>query len=100
MTARKGRAFHRAAGWSWVALVALVAGSSLFITGLNPGRLSALHLLTGWTLIILPLGVMWARRHEVARHRRTMAGLFYGGFAINLAVAFIPGRTLWNLLLG
>jgi uncharacterized membrane protein len=100
MFRRKGRLFHRTAGWIWVGLVSLVAGSSLFITSLNHGRFSLLHLFTAWTLIILPLAVVWARRHEVARHRRTMMGLFYGGFAVNLLIAFIPGRTLWMLLFG
>ena len=100
MGMRKGRLFHRTAGWVWVGLVSLVAGSSLFITSLNPGRFSLLHLFTGWTLIILPLAVLWAKRHDVARHRRTMMGLFYGGFLLNAFIAFIPGRTLWNLFLG
>lgn len=100
MSVRKGRLFHRTAGWVWVSLVSLVAGSSLFITSLNHGKLSILHLFTGWTLIVLPLAVIWARRHDVARHRRTMMGLFYGGFAINLFIAFIPGRTMWTLFLG
>lgn len=100
MLARKGRTFHRVAGWTWVGLVGLVAGSSLFITQLRPGHYSILHLLTGWTLIALPLAVVWARRREVARHRRFMMGLFYGGFAINIFFAFIPGRTLWMLVFG
>ncbi|WP_293900765.1 DUF2306 domain-containing protein [Phenylobacterium sp.] len=100
MTARKGRAFHRTAGWIWVSTVAVTAGSTLFITSLNHGHWSVLHLFTGWTLLILPLAVVWARRHDVARHRRAMMGLFYGGFAINLVVAFIPGRTLWTAFFG
>ena len=100
MWLRKGRTLHRAGGWIWVGLVALVAGSSFFIRGLNGSSLSVLHLFTGWTLITLPLAVLWARRHEVKRHRRAMMGLFYGGFAINLAFAFIPGRTLWRLFFG
>ena len=100
MSARKGRTFHRTAGWLWVGLVSLVAGSSLFITSLNHGRWSLLHLFTGWTLIILPLAVIWARRHNIARHRRSMMSLFYGGFAINLFIAFIPGRTMWMMLFG
>ncbi|WP_197422665.1 MULTISPECIES: DUF2306 domain-containing protein [unclassified Phenylobacterium] len=100
MTARKGRTFHRVAGWVWVVLVLLTAGATLFITSLNHGRWSLLHLFTGWVLIVLPLAVMWAKRREVQRHRRTMMGLFYGGFAINLFIAFIPGRTLWTMFLG
>ena len=100
MMLRKGRRFHRVAGWTWVALVAVTAGSTLFITSLTPGRWSLLHLLTGWVLVILPLAVIAARRHSVAQHRRRMMGLFYGGFAINLFVALIPGRTLWAMFLG
>jgi uncharacterized membrane protein len=100
MVVRKGRLFHRTAGWVWVGLVSLVAGSSLFITSLSPGRYSFLHLLTGWTMIVLPLGVFWAKRHEVARHRRLMMGLFYGGFVVNMFIAFIPGRTMWRLFFG
>jgi uncharacterized membrane protein len=100
MWRRKGRLFHRVAGWAWVSLVSVTAGSTLFITSLNHGKWSLLHLFTGWVLLILPLAVMWAKRHNVARHRRAMMGLFYGGFAINLLVAFIPGRLLWTMLLG
>ncbi|WP_304165785.1 DUF2306 domain-containing protein [Phenylobacterium aquaticum] len=100
MTLRKGRTFHRTAGWLWVGLVSLVAGSSLFITSLNHGHWSLLHLLTGWTLIILPVAVLAARRHKVAQHRRTMMGLFYGGFALNAFIAFIPGRVMWTLFMG
>ncbi|HEY8615179.1 DUF2306 domain-containing protein [Phenylobacterium sp.] len=100
MLVRKGRTFHRVAGWTWVAVVAVVAGSTLFITSLNHGSWSVLHLFTGWTLITLPIAVIAARRHEIARHRGRMMGLFYGGFAINLFVAFIPGRALWQMFFG
>ena len=100
MIARKGRRFHRTAGWVWTALVSLVAGSSLFIMSLHHGRWSLLHLFTGWTLTILPLAVIWVRRRDIARHRRAMMGLFYGGFAINLFIAFIPSRTMWTMFFG
>jgi uncharacterized membrane protein len=100
MLVRKGRTFHRTAGWLWVSIVAVTAGSTLFITSLNHGSWSLLHLFTGWTLITLPLAVMFAKRHNVARHRRTMRGLFYGGFAINVFIAFIPGRALWMMFFG
>lgn len=100
MTVRKGRTFHRVAGWVWVLLVLVTAGATLFITSLNHGKWSILHLFTGWVLLILPLAVIWAKRHDVRRHRRTMMGLFYGGFAINLVIAFIPGRTMWMMFFG
>jgi uncharacterized membrane protein len=97
MVVRKGRTVHRVAGWVWVSLVATVAGSSIFITQLNHGKWSLIHLLTAWTLLILPIAVIAAKRHKVVAHRKTMMGLFYGGFAINLIIAFMPGRLLWNL---
>jgi uncharacterized membrane protein len=100
MTVRKGRTFHRVAGWVWVSLVSVTAGATLFITSLNHGSWSLLHLFTGWVLLVLPLAVLAAKRHEVQRHRKTMMGLFYGGFAINLFIALMPGRTLWMMFLG
>ncbi|MGA0605781.1 DUF2306 domain-containing protein [Phenylobacterium sp. VNQ135] len=100
MAVRKGRRFHRIGGWGWVALVSVTAGSTLFITSLKPGSWSILHLFTAWTLIALPLAVVFARRHNVARHRGTMMGLFYGGFAVNVFIAFLPGRSLWQMFFG
>jgi uncharacterized membrane protein len=100
MTVRKGRTFHRVAGWAWVSLVSVTAGATLFITSLNHGSWSFLHLFTAWTLFVLPLAVLAAKRRDVQRHRRTMTGLFYGGFAINLFIAFFPGRALWMTFLG
>jgi uncharacterized membrane protein len=100
MTQRKGRTFHRVAGWVWVSLVSVTAGATLFITTLNHGKWGLLHLFTGWTLLILPLAVLAAKRHEVAKHRGRMMGLFYGGFAINLFIAFIPGRLMWAMFFG
>ena len=69
MTLRKGARFHRAAGWLWVGAMALVAGSSLFIVGVNGDRWSFIHLFSGWTLIALPIAVLAARRHIVKTHR-------------------------------
>lgn len=100
MVMRKGRLFHRTAGWLWVGLVSITAGSTLFITSFSHGKWSWLHLFTGWTLIILPLAVMAAKRRKLTYHRRAMMGLFYGGFALNLVFAALPGRTLWNMFLG
>ena len=100
MSVRKGRTFHRVAGWIWVSLVMVTAGATVFITELNHGAWSFLHLFTGWVLLITPLALIWAKRHEVRKHRRSMMGLFYGGFAINLFIAFTPGRTLWMMFLG
>lgn len=100
MAVRKGRTFHRVAGWVWVSLVSVTAGATLFITSLNDGRWSLIHLFTGWTLIALPIAVLAAKRGRIVQHRRSMMGLFYGAFAINVFIAFIPGRTMWRMFFG
>lgn len=92
---RKGARFHRAAGWVWVALMAVVAASSFFITAITPGRFSPIHLLSGFALVMLPLAVAAARRHQVANHRRRMTGLFLGAMIIAGAFTFMPGRLMW-----
>jgi uncharacterized membrane protein len=100
MMVRKGRTFHRVAGWVWVSLVSVTVGATLFITTLNNGSWSFLHLFTGWVLLGLPLAVMWAKRHKARSHRGMMMGMFYGGFAINFFIALMPGRLLWEMMLG
>ena len=100
MMSRKGAPFHRAAGWTWVALAATVAGSSLFIVGLNGDYWSWIHILSALTLFTLPIAVVAARKHNVRKHRREMMGLFYGGFVIAGAFTMIPGRLMWRILFG
>lgn len=100
MTMRKGVRLHRALGWTWAAIMGGVAFGSLSITGLNGDHWSFIHLFAGWTLIALPIALVAARRHKVRLHRRFMMGLFYGGLVINGFIAFIPGRTMWNVFFG
>ncbi len=97
MLMRKGVTFHRRAGWLWVSAMSIVAGSSIFITGVNGDHWSFIHMITGWTLIALPLAVIAARRHDVKQHRRFMMGMFYGGLIVAGGLTFIPGRTMWNV---
>lgn len=96
----KGRLAHRILGWTWTALMAVTAGTSLFITGLNGDAYSLIHLLSGWVLIALPLAIIAARRHDVARHRKGMTGMFLGGLVIAGAFTFLPGRLMWTLFFG
>lgn len=98
--ARKGRTFHRAMGWIWAGLMAATAGSSLFIVGLNGNAWSLVHLISGWTLVLLPFAVWAARRHRVDVHRRTMTGVFWGASITAGAFAFVPGRLMWALFMG
>ena len=96
----KGRRMHRVLGWTWVAAMGTVALSSLFIRIVNHGQLSWIHLLTGWTLIALPMGVAFARTHRVKMHARMMTGLFVGGLAVAGLFTFTPGRLMWTVFFG
>lgn len=96
----KGRGPHKVLGWSWVAAMAVTAASSLFITGLNGDFYSAIHLLTGWTLIALPMAVAAIRRRNVLAHRRIMTGVYAGGLLLAGLFSFIPGRFMFDFFLG
>jgi uncharacterized membrane protein len=96
----KGSGLHKALGWTWVAAMALTAISSLFIRTINPGAFSFIHLLSGWTLISLPMGIVAIRRGKVAAHRKAMTGMFVGGLLIAGLFTFLPGRLMWHVFLG
>lgn len=96
----KGDRLHRTLGWTWAAAMATVAITSIFIRLINDGALSFIHLFTGWTIIILPMALYAARRHEVAKHRGRMTGLFVGALLIAGMFTFFPGRLMWRVFLG
>ena len=77
--APKGTLPHRTVGWIWVGLMAIVAASSFWIHEIRLlGPWSPIHLLSIFTLIMLPIAVWRARRHRVADHRRIMTMIFCG----------------------
>jgi uncharacterized membrane protein len=96
----KGRGLHKALGWSWVAAMATTAVSSLFITGLNGGFYSFVHLLSGWTIVALPMAIFAIRKRNVVAHRRAMTGMFVGGLIVAGALAFLPGRFMFEFFFG
>lgn len=96
----KGRAVHKVLGWTWVAAMVVTAVSSFFLTGLHGDAFSLIHILSGWTLVALPMGVYAIRRRNVERHRRTMSGMFYGGLLFAGAFTFLPGRFMFAMFFG
>src|ERR1700744_2643729 len=81
--APKGTLPHRTIGWIWVALMALVAGSSFWIHQIRlGGPWSPIHLLSIFTLVMLPLAVWKAHTHQVREHRRIMILMFAGALVI------------------
>lgn len=91
----KGTTLHRATGYVWVALMALVAISSFFIHELRViGPFSPIHLLSILTLVTLWVSIRAVRAGNVRRHRIAMLSLY--GFALILTGAFTlaPGRVM------
>jgi uncharacterized membrane protein len=76
------------------------AVSSLFMTGLNGNFYSLIHLLSGWTIIALPMAIFAIRNRKVETHRRAMTGMFLGGLLIAGALTFIPGRFMFEFFFG
>src|SRR5271167_202906 len=75
--APKGTLPHRTIGWSWSVLMMLVAGTSLFIHTIRMwGPWSPIHLLSLFTLGVVPLAVLQARQHNVRAHRLAMLSIF------------------------
>lgn len=94
----KGRTAHRVLGWTWASFMLVGAVSSLFIMEVSPGSFSFIHLFSLATLISVPLGVYYARRHNVNAHRGAMTGVFIGGLLVAGTLSFLPGRLMWQVL--
>ena len=101
LAAPKGTIPHRILGWIWVAIMVVVSVTAFFIHEIRLwGPWSPIHLLAIFTLVMLPLGVWRARRHEIERHRWTMIGIFTGGLVIAGAFTFVPGRIMHGVAFG
>ena len=99
--APKGTLPHRTIGWIWVALMALVAGSSFWIHQIRLfGPFSPIHLLSIFTLVMLPLAVWRAHRHDVNGHRRVMVLMFSGALVIAGLFTLLPGRIMHTVVFG
>jgi uncharacterized membrane protein len=101
LTAPKGTLPHRTLGWIWVILMTIVAGSSFWIHQIRLlGPWSPIHLLSIFTLVMLPLGVWMAHRHRVADHRRIMILMFSGALVIAGLFTLLPGRIMHAVVFG
>ena len=99
--APKGTLPHRTIGWIWVALMAVVAISSFWIHQIRLfGPFSPIHLLSIFTLVMLPLAVWRAHRHDVAGHRRVMVLTFTGALVIAGLFTLLPGRIMHAVVFG
>ncbi len=98
LTLAKGTKSHRIIGWMWVVLLMTIALSSFGIQMIRPGEFSYIHLLSIYTLIAVPLGVIHARRGRIKSHARTMLFIFFGGLVVAGAFTFIPERIMYRVV--
>ena len=103
IAAPKGTLPHKALGWVWVILLLAISVSSLWIHG-HSFRLwrtwSPIHLLSLFTPIMLIVGVVSARRHNIVSHKITMVSIFIGALVIAGAFTLVPGRIMHQAVFG
>jgi uncharacterized membrane protein len=97
---RRGDTRHRVYGYVWSGAMMLTALDSLFVHGNGPGRFSLIHVLSLFTLVMVPVLVLAARRHNAARHRRTVRGLIIGALLMAGFFTFPFDRLLGHWLFG
>ncbi len=92
---RKGTRLHRMLGKIWLLLMAVGAFSSFFIHELNVFHgFSPIHLLSVFVLYSCVQAIVAARRHDIARHRRVVLGLYFGGIGGAGAFTLLPHRIM------
>ena len=99
---RKGTALHKALGRVWVALMLIVATSSLFINEIRLiGPFSPIHIFAVMTYVGIGQA-LWAIRvrRDVAGHRASMQGTYIGALLLAGAFTFLPGRRMHAVLFG
>jgi uncharacterized membrane protein len=100
-SAPKGTIPHRTIGWVWVVLMLAVSVSAFWIHTIRLwGPWSPIHLLAIFTLVMLPVAVLHARRHRVQQHRIAMLSLFFGALVIAGLFTLFPGRIMYAVVFG
>ncbi|EIZ80986.1 hypothetical protein WSK_0378 [Novosphingobium sp. Rr 2-17] len=78
----RGTPGHRQFGYVWAAAMMVTAIDSLFVRLTNNGGFSVIHILSVVTIVLVPVLVYNARRHQAARHRRTVRGIVIGALLV------------------
>ena len=97
----KGTVIHRGLGYIWIAAMATVVLSSVFINQIRLwGPFSPIHLLTLFTGVSLVLGWRAARQHDVRSHKITMVAMWIGALGLNIWFTLLPGRVMHQVVFG
>ena len=97
---RRGDRLHRRLGWIWSICMFTTALLSFDLRFINRGEFSVIHLLSLLTLVGVPVLVISARRHDIARHRRQARGFVIGALLVAGFFTFPFGRLLGGWLFG
>jgi len=96
---RKGSAWHRALGITFVALMVTTAFISLLIHRRTPDSamfgMSSTHLFVPFVLFATWRAIDGAMKGNIKQHQRWVMGLFFGALVINGLnnIFFLPGIT-------
>jgi uncharacterized membrane protein len=96
---KKGARLHRVAGWTWVCLMAVGALAPLFALDQPHYGWAPIHLTIPLVLIPLVLAVLFARAHNVRRHRGLMIWVFVMIVFAGLGT-LAPSRLVWRMFFG
>jgi uncharacterized membrane protein len=92
---RKGTPVHRLLGKIWLVLMVITALSSCFIHELNMFYgFSPIHFISIYVLFASWRAFSAARGHDIARHRKAVTGLYFGGIGIAGLFTLVPGRIM------
>ena len=105
MWRKRGDRLHRQLGWAWTVAMFVTAAASFSIrydyhAGNNyVGSFSWIHILSTITIIAVPTGVYFARKHNVSGHRTTMRSIIAGALLTAGFFTLPFDRMLGNWLL-
>ena len=92
---------HRAIGYGWVTMMIASAVSAIFIRdyGLpNIGGYTPIHLLVPFTAFWLVYAFRALAKKEIEKHRKAMAGLYFGACVVAGIFTLLPTRYLGGIV--
>lgn len=90
----KGDPQHVLLGRVWAGLMLWVAITSYWIRDIRDGEFSLLHILSTVTLVTVTLGVLHARRGNIAAHKGNMRGSWLGLCGAFIGAVAVPDRVI------
>lgn len=101
LTVRKGSTLHRSAGYVWLTLMLVAAGSAVFIRDHNLPNIAGytpIHLLVLLTVYWVVKGLRAAMKGQIQVHRQAMRSLYISACVVAGLFTLLPQRTLGQLL--